>query len=313
MGGSGGTFRYDDVNTNDILKKIENSESETDKLNYDLTVNNLLQELLGDFNNRDTDAIQQHISTILKALSNEVDGEIATRFGGSISRHTHVDGLSDVDALIILNKSELANELPKTVLNYFYERLQERFPNTDIEQGDTAVTIHFADGDIQLVPAIKTKTGIKIPDGKQWSNNINPKIFAKALSDLNAKFAGKLIPSIKLIKGVISGFSENCQLRGYHVESLALQIFGDKKVDPESFYKVKNLVTAFFGAAPSLVRSPSRDITGQSNYVDEYLGKKDSIKRLMAADTLDRTFRQIELSDAGKIKGAWEDFFNHLD
>jgi len=313
MGGSGGSFRYQNINKEEIFRKIKNSETETEKQEYELWVNTLLDSLLGQFNNRDTEAIQKHIETILIALNDEIEGEVVTRFGGSISRHTHINGLSDVDALVILNNSELADYSPDEVLDYFYKRLKHRFKQTDIEKGDTAVTLHFSDGDVQLIPALRFKTGIKIPNDNEWSTNIKPAAFAKALTDLNGKLYGKLIPSIKLIKGVVSGFPEKLQLNGYHIEALALEIFKNEYLDATSPHKIKDLVTTFFKEAPSFVRKPSKDITGQSQHLDEYLGKKESISRLMVADTLDRTFRQIELSDTGNIKNTWEDLFSHLD
>jgi hypothetical protein len=312
MGGSGGSFGYPDINRDDVLKKIKESESETEKQDYESWVSSFLEDLLGQINNRDTEAIQKHLNTILSALNDEIDGNVTTKFGGSISKHTHIDGISDIDALVILNNSELANKSPKEVLEYFFQRLRDRFPNTPIEKGDTAVTLSFADGDVQLVPAIKFKTAIKIPDGKEWSTSIKPESFAKGLTNLNSNFNGKLIPAIKLIKAIVSGFPDRHQLKGYHIESLALQIFAKRVSENSGITKVKSLVTEFFKEAPKFVRKQIKDITGQTKYVDEYLGKNDSIQRIMAADTLERTFRQIELSDTGTIKSTWTDLFSNL-
>ena len=310
MGGSGGSFGNYDINREDVLKKISESESETEKQEYESWVSNYLDELLGQMNNRDTELIQKHLDTILNALTTEIEGNIKTNLGGSISKHTHLNGLSDVDALIILNNSELSDKSPKEVLDYFFRRLSERLPNTTIEQGDTAVTVHFSDGDIQLVPALKYHNGIKIPDGNNWSTNIKPELFTKRLSTLNSELNGRLIPSIKLIKGIIFGFPEKHQLKGYHVESLAVEIF-EKSNKIQNSFKAKEIVSQFFKEAPALVRKPVKDITGQTKYVDEYLGKTDSITRLIVADNLERTYRQIELSDTANIKNTWIDIFSH--
>lgn len=309
---SGSSFRHSRISSDDILRKIRESETDTDKQEFDSWLSNLLDSLLGKFNNRDTEAIQKHLETILNAINNEIEGTVATRFGGSISKHTHINGLSDVDALVILNNSELADKSPKEVLDYFHKRLRDRFKETIIAKGDTAVTVSFLDMDIQLVPAIKYKTGIKIPDGRDWSTNIKPVPFAKGLTDLNEKMNGKLIPAIKLAKGIISGFTENCQLKGYHVESLALQIFNEKRAQDIGTAKIKDIVMDFFKESPRLVRKQIRDITGQTQYVDDYLGKKESVKRLMVADTLERTYRQLELADTGNMKSTWTELLSHI-
>jgi hypothetical protein len=308
----GSSFRHERISSDDILRKIRDSETDTDKQEFDSWLNSLLDNLLGKVNNRDTEAIQRHIDSILAAINDEIEGTVSTRFGGSISKHTHIDGISDVDALVVLNNSELADKSPKEVLDYFSKRLRYRFRETDIEKGDTAVTVKFSDVDVQLVPAIRSKTGVKIPDGGEWSTVVKPSLFAKELTKLNTKMSGKLIPAIKLAKGIISGFSENCQMKGYHVESLALQIFGEKKVTDLASSKVKEIVIGFFRDAPKLVRKQIKDITGQTLYVDEYLGKKESIRRLMVADTLERTYRQMELAETGRMKNTWTDLLSHI-
>src|SRR5262245_53762673 len=70
---------------------------------YDADANAYLQDLLSGYNNRDTNSIQKHIETLKRAVEREIEGEIETRFGGSVRKHTYVDGLSDVDVLMVLN------------------------------------------------------------------------------------------------------------------------------------------------------------------------------------------------------------------
>lgn len=312
MSGGSSYSRRERISSDDILRKIRDSETNTDKQEFDSWLSNFLDGFLGKLNNRDTEAIQRHIETILNALNDEIEGNVTTRFGGSISKHTHIDGISDVDALVVLNNSDLADKSPNQVLDYFYKRLCDRFKGTDIEKGDTAVTLRFSDTDIQLVPAIKTKTGIKIPDAGEWSTVVKPSLFTKELTKVNTGMNGKLIPAIKLAKGIIAGFSENCQMKGYHIESLALQIFSEKKASDLANSKVKDIVMQFFKDSPKLVRKQLKDVTGQTLYVDEYLGKKDSIRRLVVADTLERTYRQMELADTGLMKNTWTDLLSHI-
>lgn len=309
MGGSSSSFHYEPIDKKTLIEKIQQADQQTDQNSYELEINDLLTGLLGHFNNRDVDLIQQHLTTILNALNNEIEGEIATKFGGSVSRHTHLNGISDIDALLILNKSGLETSSPQDVIGYFYEILENRLPNTEMERSGKTVTLHYKDGDVQLIPAVRTKTGIKIPDGDSWSGVIKPELFRDRLTAVNAFLNGKLVPAIKLIKGIIAGFPERSQLKGYHVESLAVEIFGE---DFTSEPILKNIVQEFFRKSSKLIQRPIKDVTGQSLFVDEYLGKKESIERYMAADNLERTYRQIELANAGRVKSIWADLFSHM-
>ena len=69
--GSGSSFRHSRISSDDILRKIKDSETDTDKQEFESWVNNLLDNLLGKFNNRDTEAIQRHLDTILNTLNDE--------------------------------------------------------------------------------------------------------------------------------------------------------------------------------------------------------------------------------------------------
>jgi hypothetical protein len=58
-------------------------------------------------------------------------------------------------------------------------------PNTDATAGKLALTVKFSDGyEIQVLPALATKTGIRIAaaDGNEWSNVIKPEKFARELT-----------------------------------------------------------------------------------------------------------------------------------
>jgi len=76
---------------------------------------------------------------------------------------------------------------------------------------------------------------------------------------------------------------------------------------------LKDLVSSFFQKSAQLIQKPIKDVTGQSLFVDEYLGKKESFERFMAADNLERTYRQIELADTGRIKSIWSELFSHME
>ena len=115
-----------------------------------------------------------------------------TRFGGSISRHTYVDGLSDVDVLLTVNDSSLSGQAPRVVIQKMAELIQKRMPQTKVSKGDLAVTVKYSDNhEIQVLPAIRTKSGVRIanPSRNQWSGVLHPERFAQKLIPVQANEA----------------------------------------------------------------------------------------------------------------------------
>ncbi len=308
MGGSGGYFGGDRP-PEELFKKVRDSEEKTHDAKYETAVAANIASLLTKYNQR-SENIKTHLESIKKAIEKEIDGTVDILFGGSVSKHTYVDGLSDVDALVILNKSELKNASPEEVKNYFLDRLSERLPkDTPIEKGNLAVTVTYSDIDVQLLPAIRYKGGFRIADstGKNWSF-IKPKEFSKILTDINQKTNGNLIPTIKLAKSIISSQAENRQLNPYHTENLAVRIFKDYNGGTTP----KDMLKHFFSTAPEHVKSPMVDVTGQSTNVDDYLGKAGSLSRKLVSDTLSRIERRMRNADRSHSEKQWEQILGGL-
>ena len=304
MGGSGGLFPKD-FNPSTMKKWLRQIEKETLDRAFEAKVSNEINKLLVDYNDRDTDAISSHIDTIKTAIEKEIDGTINVRFGGSVQKHTYVDGLSDIDSLVFLNNSELMDKTPKEVMEYFRDRLRERLPETQIKIGKLAVTVKFSDGkEIQLLPAIRSDDGFKISTNKgdSWSK-INPQRFTDKLRQTNELNKGKVIPVIKLVKGINSTFPESRQLESYHIESLAIETF--KRYSGEK--TTKPMLECFFEKAKDLVKSPIRDKSGESVNVDDYLGRKDSEKRKLISVSLGRVSRRMKNANASSSVDEWLD------
>lgn len=301
MGGSGGYFGH--AKLDKLKEKVLNQESIANNQKLELDINKFLGELLATVNNRDVQSVNTHLQEIKKALDKEIEGSIDILLAGSVAKHTYVDGLSDIDSLVIINKSELKDMSPYGVKEYFYNRLKERFPTTEIKNGKLAVTLRFNDCEIQLLPAIKSGDQVKISDhnGESWSL-INPSKFTSLLTKINKEQANKVVPIIKLAKAIISTFPERRQITGYHIESLAIEVF--KKYDGPS--KNIDMLRDFFKAASERVLSTIKDRTGQSIHVDDYLGSDNSLERKIVSDALDRVARKIE--SASSIE-QWKDIF----
>lgn len=307
MGGSGGGFNSD-INSKDFRKKLEETTSVEEKQKYESKVAERFANILGKYNSRDTEAIKTHLDQIRAALGKDIeDGEIRTNLGGSLSRRTHLNGISDVDVLVILNGTQLSSLSPDELLEYFRKRLNERFPNTEIKQGDTAVTVSFNDVEIQLLPALKYKSGIKIPDGGEWSEIVKPQEFAQSLTALNEKFSKRLIPSIKLAKGILYKLPEKHRLSGYHIESLAHDIFGSI---PADILTNKEILKIFFAESAKRVKQPLADLSGQSENVDDYLGGKDSLKRGIVANYLQRISNKMTYADDTCSQTNWDEILD---
>ncbi|GJL58054.1 MAG: nucleotidyltransferase [Nitrospirales bacterium] len=309
MGGSGGGGIFSGRSSpGDLRRQVRDSENRATNEEFATQVAQLIDAELGTINQRDKEAIGRHIEEIKRAFGHEIEGSLSLLFGGSIAKRTYVNGLSDVDSIVILNKSELVDMSPIEVKKYFARQLQRRFPNTPVEIGNLAVTIKFRDIEIQLLPGVKAGQGVRIsaPDGSKWSSVIRPDKFATKLTDLNRSMNGKLVPTIKLTKKILSKLPEDQQLSGYHVESLAIKAFesyGGSKT-------TKEMLRHFFANASEHIKLPLRDSSGQSIHVDDYLGGAGNLKRRIIGDSIGRISRSMQNADGAQSTDQWADILN---
>ena len=239
--------------------------------------NEYCETLLAQYKRRNTHTVTQRLESLCGFLRQK-GNVVQTMFGGSVRKGTYVTGLSDIDALLIVNQSSLVNQTPAEAIEYVRETVQDRLRQNTVNAGNLAVTVSYSDGtDIQILPAIQTNTGgvrIAEPESTQWSNVARPDDFAKKLSEVNTARDGRVVPVIKLAKAMADCFVSrpSRKISGYHMESLAINAFQDYQgpLDP------KTMLIHLLGHAMDAARSPITDSTGQSRYVDEYLGPADS-------------------------------------
>lgn len=299
MGGSGGGGGYIRSEPEKLVRKIRQSDEQTKDKEYEAEVEHHLDSLLKQYNDRNTEAINRHLEEIRKALEKDLEGTVDMLYGGSVAKHTYVDGLSDVDSLAVLDSCELADGSPVDAKEYFARRLRERFPSTDIDVGRLAVTVRFSDAEVQLLPAVSCRSNVQIPDasGKTWSE-INPEGFRKALTRTNQANGGKVVPVIKLAKAIINNLPEKQRISGYHAESAAVEAF--KNYTGEQ--RLKPMLQHYFQTAANLVRQPIRDRTGQSVHVDDDLGAPNSLDRRIVSDAMGRISRRMSnANNAGSV------------
>lgn len=224
MSGGGGFGGYRSIGTS---SQLSSSTSGAQASQHEIEMNEFLEDLLKDYNKRDVDAIRTHLNEIEKVLGREIEGLDRILFGGSISKNTFIEGASDVDALVILDRAKYKDATPKELQNAFAKMLQQRFPRTEIKCGSLAVTIKFKDYEIQLLPALRNNGKLQIAsnDGACWSTSINSAKFTEKLTATNKINSNKVVPVIKLAKSLLSNLPSKYQLSGYHVEALAVDAF----------------------------------------------------------------------------------------
>lgn len=285
MGGSGGGFRVTQREAESFREQIR-ERAEQQRLDAD--VNSYLRRELLAANDRDVEAVNARIEQMKDALGNEVEEFEDLRFGGSIAKHTYVEGLSDVDLIVPLRDERLSDRSPEEFRREFARSLHAHLPAGDIDDirvGPRAVTVVYEDGtEIQLLPAVQHGDSISIssPDGRSWQSNIRPRAFAEQLTATNSAQGGTVVPAIKLAKEIIASQVPPSRMpTGYHVEALAV----DSLRSYEGPRTPKAMVEHFFRSAAERVRSPLSDVTGQSRYVDESLGDTNSqARRALARD-----------------------------
>jgi hypothetical protein len=289
-GGGGGYFPRPRADLKDLFRETQ-ERAHQDQL--DAEINRLLRDLNSTFE-RDAELIRDRLDALATVLQDRGDME-KFLFGGSVAKHTFVDGLSDVDALVILkDESPLAEVRPAAVLERFATLLRTRLDASDVagvSVGQMAVTVTYRDGsEIQLLPAIREGEAVCIPPSKgtEW-RAVRPRAFQQVLSSVNRDLAGTLVPTIKLLKSLNSGLPEQKQLIGYHIEALSIEAARTFKGTP----RMKDVVLHVLGHAAKRVLNPIRDMTGQSHNVDDYLGDAHSSARRIAADGLNALVRRL--------------------
>ena len=236
--------------------------------------NEYCEALLVRYNRRNTQAVTRHLESLCNILRQEGNRVLQTMFGGSVRRRTYVTGLSDVDVLLIVNQSSLANQPPKRVIEHVRETIQSHLPLNAVRAGNLAVTVTYADGmEIQILPAIRTTTGgirIAEPGRTRWSNVVQPENFARELTEVNQARNGRVVPVIKLAKAMADCYitRSSRKFSGYHLESLAIDAFRNYRgpQDPKSM--LIHLLTDSMTA----VKRPIADSTGQSGYLGRVPG-----------------------------------------
>ena len=242
--------------------------------------NQYCERLLRQYNRRNTAATTRHIEGLCNILRQQ-GHVVQPMFGGSVRRGTYVNGLSDVDVLLIVNQSSLANQQPADAIAYVKNAVELGLPNNTVKAGNLAVTVEYADRtEIQVLPAIRRGDGgirISNPGNTGWSNVARPDVFTQTLIEVNQAKGSNVLPTIKLAKAIADCYVRrpSRKIAGYHIEALAIEAFRNYSGDLDS----KSMLVHLFTHSITAVMSPIADPTGQSRHVDETLGRRNSALR----------------------------------
>ena len=307
MGGSGGGS-YTNWNAASLSREVREDQKKA-TAGFEIQLSGFLAELLASYNSRDVDLVRERLEEAKDVLEGTVESTLDQIFGGSVAKHTYVDGISDIDSLVVVNGSKFEDHRPATILEHMREVLESALRDrATVEHGQLAVTITYRDGmAVQLLPAIRTEDGgLRIPAAKHagWSE-INPDSFSAALSKRNELCGGRLVPTIKLAKAVIANMPEQYRLSGYHVESLAIAAFRDYS----GAMTTSVMLPHFFDQAKNLVLAPIKDRTGQSIHVDEHLGDANSLARQYTSRLLGNLAKRMTNASAAQSRTQWEALF----
>jgi predicted nucleotidyltransferase len=263
----------------------------------DAELNWFLAAQVATFENRDTELAQRRIDAIEEALGNAVNVE-RLLFGGSVAKHTYVDGLSDIDALVVLHEPAAS---PHDLVIRFTKALRGRLGRGDVlgvSAGRLAATVTYRDGSqIQLLPAVERDGQVAIASlaNASW-RYIRPLAFAAKLVEVNEANGRAVVPTIKLAKAAIQGLPEGRRLSGYHIEAIAVAAFTDYRGSRDRVSMLQHLISH----ATQAVLQPTRDVTGESDHIDAHLGPADSAERWAVSASLRRLAAQ--LSNATSVR-----------
>jgi hypothetical protein len=303
MGGSGGSSYPSSRESIEELRR--QALDDLSKQEKDVAVNDVLSRALASFNDRDVDGTRERLEDVVSALGDLLVDVDRLLYGGSVAKHTYVDGLSDVDALVVVEASDAT---PSDLVERFRIALARKLPMSsvfEVTAGRLAVTVRYRDGtEIQLLPAVERDghTSIASADGSEW-RRIRPHKFAEKLTAVNTANGRAVIPTIKLAKAVLANLADRDRPSGYHVEAIAVDAFRSYEGRRDRASMLRHLIKH----AEVVILKPSGDITGQSVHIDQHLGAANSVERRRVSAAIRQIRLQLDSGDASDYRRLLND------
>src|SRR5260370_32167168 len=146
----------------EIKLYLRKEEEKTLDQAFEAQVAEGLGDLLSDANQRDAKAIGDAVDEIKDALAADIEGTVDPIFGGSVRKRTFVDGISDIDTLVILRDPKLRSLSPQEVLTYFEKKARAGLPGWGVSRGKREVTLTRDGVELQGLPAAREASTTRI-------------------------------------------------------------------------------------------------------------------------------------------------------
>ena len=221
---------------------------------------------------------QQNVKNVVESGLTVVDSFLT----GSYKRNTMIGPLSeaDVDVLIVLDNqyfyqyNDGKNMGQAGLLDLVKRTLRKTYTKTpDISRNGQAVTIHFSDFMVDVVPAFNRQGGgYLIPNSiSQIWIPTDPRKHVEVYSAANRSHNGDFIPLVKMIKAWNKNIGQ--YFRSFHLEVLTLQI-----LDNVTISDFPSGVRYVFDKGREKVKYKTADPAGYSGDVGSYISSPAQIQ-----------------------------------
>lgn len=187
---------------------------------------------------------------------------------GSYKRNTMIAplGEADVDIMLVLHPEYYSPDGYASVLDRVKRVLQKTYTTSQVSRDGQAITIHFTDFYVDVVPCFhRTGGGFLIPDtvGKQWIQT-DPSKHVELWAAMNARKENSFVPLVKMLKSWNKKHSK--LLQSFHLECLAYKVFENVTITD-----YPSGARFFFDKARVLISQGVLDPAGYGGNVGKYL------------------------------------------
>ncbi len=286
MGGSGGGGAYGGGGGGRNTNAAARARTVTNVEEARIKEEQALQESLHRTRKPNDGEVRENVQRVVDDLNEKTKLNATAVLGGSASKGTYVEGISDHDAVVRIPTEAARGKGPREILALLAERIRDTHPAaTDVRIGRMAVTVVENGRETQYVPAVRDGRYMRfpVPGEDRWGNACQPRKFVDKLNRANARLEGAVKEAIRAFRLVQDKHLPKDQhLDGYHVESVALLAFRNYEKGKPRTKMVEDMVRA----AAGILRKPVRDGTGQSLHVDDKWGAANSPERQATSHAL---------------------------
>jgi len=206
---------------------------------------------------------------------------------GSYQRSTAIAPLrdADVDLFVVLPSEDLGQRTPTQLLDRVRTLLSEAYSTAvKASLNGQAITIHFPDFKIDVVPCVTTRGGYLIADASngEWILT-DPRKHSDHVMDANKKHRGGLLPIIRLLKQW--NRTLNYSFSGFYLELLVVFCL-DQLVAAE--YPVPDLLKLVFSVGEVAVQVS----------LDDPAGLGGAVRKFQAIQTVDQAASLFKTADS---------------